>query len=137
MKNLLNPRQTSRVLATFFVLLVSSSAIYAQTEATKLRILLVIDTHAENAVGLGLTHDRDNLRAAMEKSLKGQKLPYTLTLLQGDDANPSKILNYYQTLKTNSTEALFFYYTGHGNFVPDKGQVLGLKHGSLERAAIA
>ncbi len=138
MLNLKEYRKTQRVLAALVFFVLSCQAAYGQgaTEATKLRILLVIDTHGENAANLGLTHDRDNLRVAMEKVLKGQGLPYTLTVLQGNDATPQKVLNYYETLQTRATESLFFYYTGHGCFVPGKGQVLTTKHGSLERSQL-
>jgi Caspase domain len=138
MLNLKESRLTQRVLAALVFIVFSCQAAYGQgvTEATKLRILLVIDTHGDNAANLGFDLDRDHLRNVMETELKKQGLRYTLTVLQGNDATPQKVLRYYESLKSNSSEALFFYYTGHGCFVPGKGQVLGMKHGSLSRSQL-
>ena len=108
----------------------------AANEATRARILLVIDTDTEGAKDFGATHDRDHMRSALEKHLKHDHLKYTLDILQGSSVTKDKILNYYKNLKTNSNETLFFYYTGHGGMSAKYGQFLALHRGTLWRSEL-
>src|SRR5262249_6471331 len=87
----------------------------ATEEASKVRILLVIDTEGRNAAKLGTVHDREHLQAAFAKALKRDQPAYTFDILEGDAASPKSVLDYYQNLKSGRDETLFFWYTGHGH----------------------
>jgi hypothetical protein len=133
------PLLSRRVLTTVaaLVLLLNVAPPHALAkEASRLRILLVIDTDATGAADFGASHDRDNMQAALGRSLKTQNLRYTMDVLQGAHATPQRVLGYYERMQSNADEAFLFYYTGHGSMVRGKGQVLTMKHGDLDRSRL-
>jgi hypothetical protein len=100
-------------------------------EATRVRILLVIDTTARQR-----ERGRDRLRSLLLSALRQQSLPCTLNVLEGDAITARNVLEYYRTLKTGPDEALFFYYVGHGEISRSRGQLLCLKDRSFFRAEL-
>jgi hypothetical protein len=114
----------------------SPAAAQAAEEATRVRILLVVDTQAANAKDLGVDLDGANIKRTLEENLKMQNLHkrYTLDVLCGAAATPDRVLGYYAKLKTNSSEGLVFYFTGHGMTTKDRGQALSMANGNLFRA---
>src|SRR5260370_16535484 len=118
--------RVSSVLALAFTFF-PNPVFAAPTEASRLRILLVIDTLADNGPHLfGAAEDRNNMVRTIRDAMKSQKLEghYTLTVLQGKQVTPANVLSYYKKLPTNSSEALFFYYTGHCCMHRSHGQIL-------------
>jgi hypothetical protein len=129
-------RQSIRILGAVALFLALGQSAFAAGEASRVRILLVIDTDTKGAVSFGAGHDRDNMRATLLKGLKAQNMPYTLDVLQGANATKERIYSYYENLKSGPNEALFFYYTGHGATHKEFGQVLCLHHGVTMRKKI-
>src|SRR5262245_45142184 len=117
-KNFVNRRLALVVvaLAGLFTSPAFASDTQTGSEATRLRILLVIDTEGDPHDWLGLDLSRKQVQATLEAALKQQGLSsrYTIDVLTGADVTRAKVLGYYETLETNSSEALLFYYFGHG-----------------------
>jgi hypothetical protein len=113
------------------------------SEATRVRILLVVDTHGFAAKENGFAFDKDSMKRVIKEALRDQNLEdrYTLDILDGNDATPQKVLDYYRDLKLEPGEALLCYYSGHGgtgNGGTDNGggHFLDLKAGRLSRDAL-
>lgn len=92
-------------------------------ELKKLHALLVIDTNA----GLGESVEIDGHRIEMllKNNIPAKRLD--LQILTGKDVTADKILKYYQSINVNRSDALFFYYAGHGATDPGKGHFLALQ----------
>jgi hypothetical protein len=138
---LYSPRLSFLGLAALLTSFSQASAALTHTpeEASRVRILLVIDTQAENAQGLGLALGGDKLKRVLKESLRQQRREdrYTLDVLTGADVTPENILDYYRHLKTEPNEALLFYYTGHGAVDQFRGHYLDLdKRGRLYRSTL-
>lgn len=107
-------------------------------EATRVRILLVVDTHGFAAKENGFAFDKDSMKRVIKEALRDQNLEdrYTLDILDGNDAAPQKVLDYYRDLKLEPGEALLCYYSGHGGTANGSGHFLDLKAGRLSRDAL-
>jgi hypothetical protein len=125
-----------RMSAAVAIFLAIGQYVQASGEATRLRILLVIDTDAPGAADFGAAHDRDNMKNALINGLRRDRLPHTLDILQGANATPERVIQYYERLKVSPNEAFLFYYTGHGGMDATQGQLLTMKHGVLPRAQL-
>jgi hypothetical protein len=93
-------------------------------ELTRLRALLVVDTRS----GLGESVEIDGRR--MRSLLRTGIPPTRLDLTVYDrprQLTKEGILHHYRTLRTDASEALLFYYAGHGATDPEKGQFLALQ----------
>lgn len=105
----------------------------APDEASRVRILLVLDTDDKQGVTWGL--DGDNMQAVLQAALRKQKLDArsTIDIFTGSKVTPEKILGYYASLQTQPSETLVFYYSGHGGLKAGKGHFLALHAGHLYR----
>lgn len=92
-------------------------------ELKKLHALLVVDTNA----GLGESVEIDGHRIEMllKNNIPAKRLE--LKILKGKDVTADKILKYYQSLRVDRSDGLFFYYAGHGATDPGKGHFLALQ----------
>jgi hypothetical protein len=137
----MNASRALRILTASVVLAVGLFAgvpAFGQTPTARVHILLVADTNGTAAQFHGFGEDRINLEATLRQALRNQRLEdrYTLTVLEGADATPAKILNYYQTLPTRPGDALFFYYSGHGGTSKTDGHYLAMAAGNLSRSQV-
>jgi HEAT repeat protein len=106
----------------------------AADEATRVRILLVIDTHGYNETGLAFARDGDRLeRRALELQRLVGKDRCTVDALRGAHATSERILEYYAKLKTSANEALVCYYNGHGMTEWPRGHYFAMAAGRLYR----
>ncbi len=108
-------------------------------EATRVRILLVIHTNGE-VVGkeCGFALDGKAMRRVLDENFKKQGLEgrYTLDVLSGDNVTASKVLGYYRNLKTQPSEALVFFYSGHGILNTNHEHVMTMNDRSLRRTEL-
>src|SRR5262249_21869469 len=104
-------------------------------EATRVRILLIIDTLGSNADANGFAADKDSMKKVIKEAMRDQNLEdrYTLDILHGAEATPARVLAYYRELKVAPTDALLCYYSGHGGADKGGGHFLELKAGGLQR----
>src|SRR5262249_20820289 len=104
-------------------------------EISRVRLLLVVDTMGDGADINAFALDLVNMKKVLKESLREQNLEhcYTLDILQGADATPTKVLEYYRDLKTDASEALVCYYSGHGGTDKTQGHFLEMKAGRLFR----
>ncbi len=107
-------------------------------EVSRVRILLVIDTDGFAADTNGFAFDRDSVKKILKETLREQNLEdrYTLDILHGPDATPARVRDYYRNLKVQPSEALLFYYSGHGGTDQGRGHFLDLKAGRLFRSEL-
>jgi hypothetical protein len=137
---MLQPRTVSLLLLTALALGPSARARAAEgeDEATRLRILLVIDTEGHAARDNGFALDAANMQRAIKVTLREQNLEdrYTLDILQGKDVTPEKVLGHYRDLKVKPTEALVCYYSGHGGADKERGPFLQMGNGRLFRSEL-
>jgi hypothetical protein len=105
-------------------------------EASRLRILLVIDTQGADAEKNGFAVDKLTMKKILKEALREQNLEdrYTLDILDGADVTPTRVLNYYRDLKVDPNETLLCYYSGHGAADETKGHFLDMKAGRLMRS---
>jgi hypothetical protein len=126
-------------LAVGLSLLLAGAPASAQNkEASRIRVLVVADTGAPGAQIFGLGLDGDNVKRAFDEQLNraGKSTRYTLELYTGGQVSPVNILNYYTNLKTNPTETLVFYYTGHGIMDQNQGHMITTHQGALPRKVL-
>lgn len=121
-------------LATLIGLLaLPLTQVQGQDEASRVRILLVLDTDDRQGPAWGL--DGDNMKAVLEATMKklGLENRYTLEMFTGAQAEPNNVLDYYRQLDTNPSETLLFYFSGHGGYHGKKGHYIALVRGKLYR----
>lgn len=121
------------VIAVGLMLLPSPVAAQPQAEASKVRVLLVLDTDDSMGATWGL--DGENVKALIENMVAKQGLQGRVTIdhFTGAMCTAKKVLDYYNALDTNPDEALFFYYSGHGGYHKDKGHFMAFTRGQLFR----
>jgi hypothetical protein len=98
----------------------------------KLHVLLIIDTNADG-IGDSVRVDQRTVQGLLELLPKNK---VATTVLQGNEVNRKRVLDYYARLQAGSDDALFCYYSGHGGTDPDKGHFLALNAGPLTRAEL-
>jgi hypothetical protein len=100
-----------------------------------LRVLMVLDT-SDPDLAPGVGRDRRNVERFLATQLPESR--YTVDVLEGQDLTAGRVLNYYKDLPVAPSDALFFYYSGHGSIRPDQGHTLELKAGRspLVRSAL-
>src|SRR5437764_7168454 len=135
-------RSAAKLLAKIVLLCLvfASAARGAETEeATRVRILLVIHTNGET-VGkeCGFALDGQTMQRTLEENLKKQNLQdrYTLDVFSGDDVTAAKVLSYYRNLKTQPSEALVFFYSGHGILNSNHEHVMTMNGRALRRTEV-
>ncbi|MBI3408286.1 MAG: caspase family protein [Planctomycetes bacterium] len=122
----------SRPFIALLVLLAPTTTVCAD-EASRVRILIVADTESKS--GSTWKRDGENIKDVLEAGFKRQKLTdrATIDLLTGKEVTPENVLDYYGNFKTDGTEALLFYFSGHGSIHAKRGHFLGFLRGNLYR----
>jgi hypothetical protein len=92
-------------------------------ELRKLHALLVIDTRS--GLGKSVVIDGDRIENLLKVGIPRARLE--LTILKDKDVTKDRILQYYRNLKADNSDALLFYYAGHGATDPSKGHFLALQ----------
>jgi hypothetical protein len=108
-------------------------------EATRVRILLVIHTNGEVAgKECGFALDGQTMQRTLRENFKKQGLQdrYTLDVLSGDDVTAAKVLGYYRNLKTQPSESLVCFYSGHGILNANHEHVLTMNDRALRRTEL-
>jgi hypothetical protein len=88
-----------------------------------LHALLVVDTRS--GLGDSVLIDGERMRHLLISGIPQDRLE--LTIFKAKDVTAAKILAYYKTHKVDSSDALLFYYAGHGAIDPQKGHFLALQ----------
>lgn len=112
------------------------STIAQTTEASRVRVLIAVDTDDQMGATWGL--DGANLKLILSAAVEKQGLTgrVTIDFYSGKQMTAENILAYYENLQTDATEALVFYYSGHGGHHLTKGHFLALHRGNLYRSAL-
>lgn len=110
----------------------------AADEADTVHILLVIDMDSYGAYHFGFDRDEANMVESIDQAMRSQGLAgrYRITILKGKDVKPEKVLEYYRDVKIKKKDVLLFYYTGHGMTDSQKGHMLTMSGGHLERSKL-
>jgi hypothetical protein len=127
------------VLCGVFWALCGPAAAQAQpVEASRIRILLIVDDQAPSAAINGFAHDRSAFKKVIQGIFRDLHLEdrYTLDILDGNKAVRGKVLDYYRDLKAETNEALICYFSGHGGADPRSGHFLDLDDGPLPRSEL-
>lgn len=104
--------------------------------AKQIHALIVFDEKVPGATQDGKEVERvlqeafNNPKMFPEGELK--RIPASITILRGADANAAKVLEYYRELGEVGDDTILFYYAGHGAF-DARGHHLALKDGKLYR----
>jgi hypothetical protein len=119
------------ILVLAICLVVTATPAFAQEDAARVRILLVLDTLDRMGATWGL--DGENMSALFDHAFSKQGLVkgrhYTLDMFTGNKVTPKAVLDYYRTLNVGPNEALVFYYSGHGGYHGSKGHFMALTIG--------
>jgi hypothetical protein len=116
-------RAIARLLLCLCGLVLTDRVSGQPAELTRVRALLVIDTNTD--LSKSVQHDRERMISLLTQNIPQQRLE--LKVMQGTDVTADKILNYYRSLSTNSSEGLLFFYAGHGAEDPSRGHFLQLQ----------
>src|ERR1700722_5319797 len=86
------------------VLCPASTSAQAPAEASRVRILLLIDDDAPSASINGFPHDHSAVKKALRETFHQLRMEdrYTLDVLNGKKAGRDKVLAYYRDLKTEA-----------------------------------
>jgi hypothetical protein len=129
------PRRSLAIIVALAIAASLATTAHAQStgEASRLRILLVLDTDDKQGDTWGL--DGENMRAFLEAALKKQKLEsrFTIDHFTGKDVTADRVLKYYESLDVRTDEALLFYYSGHGGYNLTRGHFMAFTRGPLYR----
>jgi hypothetical protein len=101
-----------RLLFVIFLWVLVPTTVFAG----KIHVLLVIDTHADKAVALGIPLDGVHLIQLFNQLPAQERAKLKVTILAGRDATPDKIRAYYKDPQfiSHPDDVLFFFYSGHG-----------------------
>ncbi|GEM_PF-5566113 len=133
----MKPSLRRRLALALCLVVLTPHFVGAQTsEASRVRVLIAVDTDDQMGATWGL--DGENLRVLLTAAVQKQGLTgrVTIDMFSGKQMTAANILAYYENLKTDGTEALVFYYSGHGGYHLTKGHYLALHWGSLYRSAL-
>lgn len=124
-------RWSALVLGAYLLGAIPAAPAVAQEEASRVRILLVLDTLDRMGATWGL--DGENMKALFEHAFKKQGLQpgwhYTIDMFTGQQVTAKAVLDYYRHLNVGPNETLVFYYSGHGGFHGKKGHFMALTTG--------
>lgn len=124
------------VLSICLVLAVPACADAQDSEATRVRVLIAVDTDDQMGATWGL--DGDNMRVIFAAAAQKQGVDSRVVIdtFTGKQMTAENILAYYENLPTGPTETLVFYYSGHGGFHLSKGHFFAMRWGTLYRSAL-
>ncbi len=128
------------LLALFLV----SAALTGQvpTEATRLHIILAVDSHAQGIGPMTVISARKldaRLRDIIYDPAKPQRAKkFTLSYVGLDDnlLDANQIKTQIAGLSVSPTESIFFYYAGHGAIDPQGNRILQLSGGTMYRSEL-
>jgi PDZ domain len=98
-------------------------------ELSVIHVLVVADTDANIGDSAGI--DEQNFSSVLSKAVADPKR-IDLTRLDGGDAAPQKVLDYYKKLAVGPNEGVVFFYAGH-EATAEKDHILVMKAGNLKR----
>jgi membrane-associated protease RseP (regulator of RpoE activity) len=101
----------------------------ARDELSVIHVLVVADTNAN--IGASVKIDEDNFSGAISKGVADANR-VDLTRLDGDNATPQKIVDYFKNLTVGQNEGVVFFYAGHGATI-EKDHTVTLSAGNLKR----
>lgn len=102
-------------------------------DAPMVHALIVADTN-DARIGQHVESDRRIVVGAIEEAFPSHRR--TLRVLEGDDATPENVLQYYSALKNGTNDTLLFYYAGHGAVDDKPGHVLTMQTANLSRRTL-
>jgi hypothetical protein len=114
----------SRLIVLFALAwLPPGSPALAAEEVKKLHVLVVLDTEDE-LLTASLAIDKKRIRHFLKTNIPEER--YALTVIEGKDVTPERIVAYYRDLKVEADDGLLCFYGGHGATDPEKGHYLKL-----------
>jgi len=119
------------LLACVAAALMAPHAVQAQ-DLTKLRVLAVIDSDSD--LKKSVEKDQSTVVTTLCRGIPSKM--FDLTVLAGEDATRDNIIDHYRKLRTNKSEALLFYFAGHGATDPEHGHYLAMQAGSMWRSEV-
>jgi Caspase domain len=118
-------------ILTLQIFALCATPVAAQDQASRVRILLVLDTFDRMGATWGL--DGENMEALFDHCFTAQGLAkgreYTIDRFTGKKVTPKNVLDYYRNLNVGPDEALVFYYSGHGGYHAKLGHFMQLTIG--------
>jgi hypothetical protein len=97
----------------------------APQELKKLHALLVIDTNS--SLKDSIVVDKARMEALLVNGIPKDR--YDLKTLTGNEVTRQRILNYFQQMRAGGSDAILFYYAGHGAIDPQRGHFFYLQEG--------
>jgi hypothetical protein len=139
----------SRIKVTSFILIVFVLGLWSTPqagadEATRLRILFVVDGNAKE-IGQSAVSSYKRMLEVFGAIKAKHENRFTWEVYEKENAKPANVLHYYKNeLKDlKPTDALLFYYTGHGAWdknpepsTDEKGHYLAMTAGNLYRSEL-
>jgi hypothetical protein len=122
-------------LAALLLLLASPFGTRLRAEASRVRILLLVDRSGNADERWRRTVNLNRVHSTLRRNLRKQGLAgrYTIDVFNGSRMSPETVLNYYRNLRTHPSEALVFYANAHGGTDPKRGLFIELGKGKAIR----
>jgi hypothetical protein len=108
-------------------------AVADSVDAPRVHILIVADTD-DSRIGQHVEADRRTVVASLGEAIPAHRR--TLQVLQGENATPQNVLQYYRDIENGPADTLLFYYAGHGAIDNDLGHVLTMQTANLSRKTL-
>ncbi len=102
-------------------------------DATHLHVLVVADTN-DATIGTHADADRRNIVTALEQGIP--EIRRTITVLTGNRVSPDGVLDELRRMDVQPSDAVAFYYAGHGSWDDRYGHVLTMGAGGLSRQTL-
>src|SRR5438128_7930348 len=124
-------RWSALVLGAHLLGVIAAAPARGQEEASRVRVLLVLDTLDRMGATWGL--DGENIKALFEHAFHKQGLvpgrQYTIDMFTGHQVTVKSVLDYYRNLDAGPNDTLVFYYSGHGGYHGKNGHFMALTLG--------
>lgn len=101
----------------------------------RVHALIVVDSLDED-IGKSVALDRDDVRDSLVAGFQGRERRLALKVLDGANATPGAVAQYFRDLTIDPADTVLFYFSGHGATHPDRGHVLALGRRPVLRADV-
>jgi hypothetical protein len=126
MKNFATPALAAALW--FVAALVGPSTGAPTPEIRRLHALIVIDTQSD--LRDSIIVDKARIESLLARTIPKDR--YDATTLVGGEVTRERVLAYYRNLKADRSDALLFYYAGHGAVDPTRGQYFYFQKGKTD-----
>src|SRR5438874_4033450 len=123
------------VVALSAALLGRAAAAEPVPPGARVHALILVDSNDPN-IGKSVAIDGRDVRNALEEGFKGREKMLSLQVLDGNDATPEAVAQYYRDLPVGPNDTVLFYFSGHGATHRERGHFLVARRKPILRSEV-